>query len=136
MLRLLGNLLWFIFGGLELGLGWWLAGLLCCATIIGIPFGIAAFRIGNFTFWPFGREAVDKPSGEAGAALSLIGNILWIVVCGWWLALAHLAAALLWFLTILGIPFGWQHLKLAAISLVPFGKKIVSASSPLRRSAV
>lgn len=129
MLRLIGNVLWFVFGGLELGLAWWLVGLLCCATVIGIPLGIAAFRIGSFTFWPFGREAVDKRSGETTRALSLVGNIVWIILCGWWLALAYLGSALLWFLTVLGIPFGWQHLKLASISLTPFGKTIVNTSS-------
>lgn len=126
MFRLIGNILWFIFGGLELGLAWWLAGLLCCITIIGIPFGIAAFRIGNFTFWPFGREAVGKRSSGAASLLTLIGNIIWILACGWWLCLGHLAAALFWFITILGIPFGWQHIKLAEISLVPFGKTITA----------
>ena len=125
-MRLLGNIIWLIFGGLATGIGWWVAGLLAAITIIGIPFSIAAFRIGTFSFWPFGREVVDRAeSGEARKLLILLGNIVWIVLGGIWLALAHLFFALLLGITIIGIPFAVQHLKLAHLSLTPYGKMIV-----------
>ena len=125
-MRFLGNIIWLLFGGLATGIGWWVAGLLAAITIIGIPFSIAAFRIGTFSFWPFGREIVDRPEGEAGRLLILLGNIIWIVLGGIWLALAHLFFALLLGITIIGIPFAVQHLKLAHISLTPYGKMIVA----------
>ena len=124
-MRLLGNIIWLLFGGLATGIGWWIAGVLAAITIIGIPFSIAAFRIGTFSFWPFGREIVDRPEGEAGKLLILLGNIIWIVLGGIWLALAHLFFALLLGITIIGIPFAVQHLKLAHLSLTPYGKMIV-----------
>ena len=124
-MRLLGNIIWFVFGGLLMGLGWWLAAILSAITIIGIPWAVAAFRIGAFSFWPFGREIVDKPSGAAGRTLSLLGNVIWILLCGWWLALGHLVSALLCAVTIIGIPFAIQHVKLAGLALAPFGKEIV-----------
>ncbi len=125
-MRLLGNIIWLLFGGLATGIGWWVAGLLAAITIIGIPFSIAAFRIGTFSFWPFGREVVDRPeSGEGRKLLIVLGNIVWIVLGGIWLALAHLLFALLLGITIIGIPFAVQHLKLAHLSLTPYGKMIV-----------
>lgn len=125
-MRLLGNIIWLLFGGLATGIGWWLAGLLAAITIIGIPFSIAAFRIGTFSFWPFGREIVERPgSGEGHKLLILLGNIIWIVLGGIWLALAHLFFALLLAITIIGIPFAVQHVKLAQLSLTPYGKMIV-----------
>jgi len=126
-MRLLGNLIWLLFGGLVTGIGWWVAGLLAAITIIGIPFAIAALRIGTFTFWPFGREVVDRPEpDQARKLLVLIGNIVWILLGGIWLALAHLFFALLLAVTIVGIPFALQHLKLAQLSLTPYGKMIVT----------
>jgi len=128
-MRLLGNLIWLLFGGLLTGIGWWVAGLLAAITIIGIPFAIAAFRIGAFSFWPFGREIVDRPErGEARKLLILLGNIVWIVLGGIWLAVAHLFFALVLAITIIGIPFAVQHLKLAHLSLTPYGKMIVVRS--------
>ena len=127
-MRLLGNIIWLLFGGLATGIGWWIAGVLAAITIIGIPFAIAAFRIGTFSLWPFGREIVDRPEGEAGRLLILLGNIIWIVLGGIWLALAHLFFALLLGITIIGIPFAVQHLKLAHLSLTPYGKMIVVRS--------
>lgn len=125
-MRLLGNLIWLLLGGLVTGIGWWVAGLLAAITIIGIPFAIAAFRIGAFSFWPFGREIVDRPEhGEARKLLILLGNIIWIVLGGIWLALAHLFFALVLAITIIGIPFAVQHMKLAQLSLTPYGKMIV-----------
>ena len=125
-MRLLGNIIWLLFGGLATGIGWWVAGLLAALTIIGIPFAIAAFRIGTFSFLPFGREVVDRPEPDEGRKLLiLIGNILWIVLGGIWLAVAHLFFALVLAITIIGIPFAIQHLKLAHLSLTPYGKMIV-----------
>lgn len=125
-MRLLGNIIWLLFGGLATGIGWWVAGLLAAITIIGIPFAIAAFRIGTFSFWPFGREIVDRPESEGMKLLIVLGNIVWIVLGGIWLALAHLFFALLLAITIIGIPFAVQHLKLAHLSLTPYGKMIVT----------
>jgi uncharacterized membrane protein YccF (DUF307 family) len=126
-MRLLGNLIWLLFGGLATAIGWWVAGLVAAITIIGIPFAIAAFRIGTFTLWPFGREVVDRPGrDEARKLVGLVGNIVWIVLGGIWLALAHLFFALLLGITIIGIPFALQHLKLAQLSLTPYGKMIVT----------
>jgi uncharacterized membrane protein YccF (DUF307 family) len=128
-MRLLGNIIWFIFGGLVMGLGWWIAGAVIAVTIIGIPFSIAAFRIGLLSFWPFGREVADRPSaGETRTMVVLIGNVIWIVLCGLWLAIGHLLWALLLAITIIGIPFALQHVKLARLSLMPFGTVIVVPS--------
>jgi uncharacterized membrane protein YccF (DUF307 family) len=124
--RLLGNIIWFVFGGFVMGVAWWIAGVVIAITIIGIPFSIAAFRIGLLSFWPFGREVVDRPSrGETRSILELIGNVIWIVLCGLWLALGHLIWAFLLAITVIGIPFALQHVKLAKLSLMPFGKDIV-----------
>lgn len=129
-MRFLGNVLWFVFGGFELGLLWWLIGCICYLTIIGIPWGKACFVIGKFTFFPFGNEAVNRAdlNGEhdigTGSA-GVIGNIIWFVFAGFWLALGHAFAALIYCITIIGIPFGLQHFKLAKISLFPIGKTIV-----------
>lgn len=124
------NILWFIFGGVWMGLGWWLAGLLCAITIVGIPWAKACFVIGQFTFFPFGKEAVDRTSvtgrEDIGTGtLGLLGNVVWFVFAGVWLAIGHLLTALALFVTLIGIPFGWQHLKLAAMALAPIGKTIV-----------
>ena len=129
-MRTLGNLLWFIMGGVLMGLGWWLVGLLAFVSIVGIPWGKACFVIGQFAFWPFGKEAVsrDDLSGREDigtGALGLVGNIIWFVIAGVWLAIGHVLSAAACFITIIGIPFGIQHLKLAGIALAPIGKTIV-----------
>ncbi|HET9108228.1 MAG TPA: YccF domain-containing protein [Steroidobacteraceae bacterium] len=125
-MRLLGNIIWLLFGGLATGIGWWVAGALAALTIVGIPFAIAAFRIGTFSFLPFGRDVVDRPQRDEGRnLLVLIGNIVWILLGGIWLALAHLFFALVLAITIIGVPFAIQHLKLAHLSLTPYGKMIV-----------
>lgn len=126
----LGNLLWFVFGGALMGLGWWLAGLLALLSIVGIPWGKACFVIGQFAFLPFGKEAVSRRdlSGEddvGTGALGLLGNVVWFVLIGVWLAIGHVVSAAACFVTIIGIPFGIQHLKLALIALAPIGKTIV-----------
>ena len=124
-MTLIGNLIWFLFGGFFMGLAWWFAAALAAITIIGIPWAIAAFRIGAFTFWPFGRKIVERQSGPVAATGVALGNLIWALLAGWWLALGHLMSALLCAITIIGIPFALQHLKLASLSLFPFGKEIV-----------
>ncbi len=120
-MRLLLNLLWFIFGGWISGTLWLLAGLLLAITIIGLPWTPAAFRIAGFSYWPFGRQVVDRDTG----ATSLLLNILWLIFAGWWLALHHIVLAVGLAITIIGIPFALQHLKLAALSLTPVGKMVI-----------
>jgi uncharacterized membrane protein YccF (DUF307 family) len=130
-MRSILNFLWFIFGGFFMGLAWWFFGILAFITIIGIPWGKACFVIGQFTFLPFGREAVsrnvlNKKDDIGTGTLGFIGNVIWFIFAGVWLAIGHLGSALACFITIIGIPFGIQHLKLAVISLAPIGKTIVS----------
>jgi uncharacterized membrane protein YccF (DUF307 family) len=130
-MRAIGNVLWFVFGGLWMGLGWWLAGILCALTIVGFPWAKSCFVIGQFAFLPFGREAISRAElngvEDVGTGfLGMVGNVLWFVVAGIWLAIGHLLAACACFITIIGIPFGLQHLKLAVLALAPVGKTIVS----------
>jgi uncharacterized membrane protein YccF (DUF307 family) len=120
-MRFLLNVFWLIFGGLLMALGYAIAGVICFILIVTIPFGIAAFRMANYTLWPFGREVVRRP--EAGVA-STIGNIIWVIVAGWWLALGHITAAIAQFISIIGIPLGLANLKLVPISLFPLGAQI------------
>ncbi|THD81845.1 MAG: YccF domain-containing protein [Phenylobacterium sp.] len=120
-MRLLLNILWFIFGGWISGTLWLFAGALLAITVIGLPWTPAAFRMASFSYWPFGRVLVDRDYG----ATSLVLNVLWVVLAGWWLALHHLVFALGLAVTIIGIPFAWQHLKLAAASLAPVGKMVI-----------
>ena len=128
-MRLVGNLIWFVFGGFIMGLGWWTAALLTAITIVGIPFAIVAFRIGTLSFWPFGREVADgPPSGASRKVFVLLGNVIWILLGGLWLAIGHLFWALLFAITIIGLPFAIQHVKLAQLSLMPFGKVILVVS--------
>lgn len=129
-MALIGNIIWFVFGGLIMGLAWWLAGILCFISIIGIPWGKACFVIGQFTFWPFGKEAVSRKqkSGKddiGTGTLGLIGNVLWLIFLGIWLAIGHIVSGVLCCLTIIGIPFGIQHFKLVPISLMPIGMTVV-----------
>jgi uncharacterized membrane protein YccF (DUF307 family) len=121
-MRLILNIIWLVFGGLWLALGYLLAALVCFLLIITIPFGIAALRIALYALWPFGRTIVDKPTAGAGA---LIGNIIWIVLFGWWLALEHIVTAIAMAITIVGIPLALANLKLIPVSLLPLGKDIV-----------
>lgn len=130
-MRTIGNFLWFILGGVFMGLGWWLAGLIAFLSMVGIPWGRACFVIGNFTFFPFGREAISRKEltheEDLGTGtLGLLGNIVWFVLAGVWLAIGHVVSAMVCFVTIIGIPFAIQHLKLAGIALAPVGKTIVS----------
>jgi uncharacterized membrane protein YccF (DUF307 family) len=121
--RLLLNIIWFVLAGVWLAIGYAIAALICFILIITIPFGIAALRIGVFALWPFGKTVIRR--SDAGAA-SAIGNVIWFVLCGWWLALGHLVTGVLLCLTIIGIPLGLANFKLIPVSLVPFGREIVS----------
>jgi uncharacterized membrane protein YccF (DUF307 family) len=134
-MTLILNLLWFIFGGFIAGLAWIFAGLLLVITIVGIPWARAAFNVASFSFWPFGRVAVDRRMltgrEDIGTGpLGFLGNIVWFVLAGWWLAIAHLGAALVLAITIIGIPFAFQHLKLAVLAVAPIGQEIVPAGLP------
>lgn len=121
-MRLILNIIWLVFGGLWLALGYLLAALVCFILIITIPFGIASLRIASYALWPFGRTIVDKPEAGAGA---LVGNVIWIVLFGWWLALEHIVTAIAMAITIIGIPLALANLKLIPVSLLPLGKEIV-----------
>ena len=134
MLRFLLNVLWFVLGGVVMGLGWWLAGLVAAITIVGLPWARACFVIGNYSFLPFGNEAVSRREltgrNDFGTGpFGVVGNVIWFLLAGWWLAIGHLSSALACFVTIIGIPFGIQHIKLALIALAPVGMQVV----PVRR---
>ncbi|WP_030903979.1 YccF domain-containing protein [Streptomyces sp. NRRL F-5126] len=116
------NIVWLVLCGFWMFLGYLVAGLVLCVTIIGIPFGIAAFRIGAYALWPFGRTAVDRQGAGAG---SLVGNVLWVILAGWWLALGHVFTGIALCITIIGIPLGLANFKLIPLSLMPLGKEIV-----------
>ncbi|MBO0607526.1 YccF domain-containing protein [Myceligenerans salitolerans] len=131
MLRTLLNIIWLIFAGLGLFLGYMLAGIICCLLIVTIPFGIASFRIGVYSLWPFGRAVVDKQQSGVGEVMSLVGNVIWVVVAGWWLAIGHIVTAIPLFISIIGIPMGWANLKLIPVSLMPLGKEIVPSDTLL-----
>jgi len=121
--RLVLNIIWFVLAGLWMAIGYAVAALICFILIITIPFGIAALRIALFALWPFGRTMVRRD--DAGVA-SGIGNVIWFVLCGWWLALGHLVTGVLLCLTIIGIPLGLANFKLIPVSLLPLGREIVS----------
>src|ERR1700729_4083130 len=126
------NVLWILFGGLWMAAGWLLAAVIMAITIIGLPWARAAFNIAVYTLLPFGQRAVRRDSltgqSDLGTGLfGLIGNLIWLVLAGWWLALGHLVTAVVLAVTIIGIPFAWAHLKLAGIALWPIGRAIVPA---------
>jgi uncharacterized membrane protein YccF (DUF307 family) len=126
------NILWIVFGGLWMAVGWVIAAVIMAITIIGLPWARAAFNIAAYTLLPFGQKAVrrDSLTGQPDLGtglLGLIGNLIWLVLAGWWLALGHLITAVGLAVTIVGIPFAWAHLKLAGIALWPIGKVIVPA---------
>jgi uncharacterized membrane protein YccF (DUF307 family) len=114
--------IWLVFGGFWLALGYFAAGIICCILIITIPFGIAAFRIGIYALWPFGKTVVDKPTAGVG---SMIGNVIWVIIAGIWLAIGHIVTAVAMAITIIGIPLAVANLKMIPISLMPLGKEIV-----------
>lgn len=128
MLRLILNVVWLVLSGFWLFLGYMLAGIVACVLVVTIPFGIASFRIGLYALWPFGRDVVRDP--RAGAA-STIGNVLWIVLFGWWLVLGHIGTALALAVTIIGLPLAWANLKLIPVSLLPLGSRIVDSDTSM-----
>jgi len=124
-MRILGNLLWLILAGFWLAIGYAASGILLCLTVVGLPFGIQAFKLAGFTLWPFGRKVIEAPGGSG--CLSLVFNILWVVLFGWELFLGHLVSGMLLCATIVGIPFGIQAFKLSILALWPFGQQVVDA---------
>ena len=120
------NIIWLVLSGFWLALGYVAAGIVCCILIVTIPFGIASFRIAGYALWPFGRTIVDKPGAGAG---SVIGNVVWIIFAGLWLAIGHIVSGIALCITIIGIPFGIANFKMVPISLVPLGKDIVSTDA-------
>ncbi len=129
-MRTLGNILWFILGGALMGLAWWLTAFIALITIVGIPWAKACFVIGQFSFFPFGKQAIarnahSKKEDIGTGPLGVLGNVIWFIVAGWWLVIGHLLSALACFITIIGIPFGIQHLKLAELAIFPIGKTII-----------
>jgi uncharacterized membrane protein YccF (DUF307 family) len=129
-MRLLGNILWFLLAGLPLFLGYFVAGVLMCVTVVGLPFGVQAFKLALFSAWPFGRVVVSLPHDSG--CLSVVFNILWLIFAGIWLALWHVIAGLLLCVTIIGIPFGLASFRMAALALTPFGKTVMTVEE-LRR---
>jgi len=121
-MKFLGNLLWLVLGGLIVALYYYFMGLLFCITIIGIPFGVQLFKIGTFALWPFGHEVIPGPNDSG--CLAIIMNVIWIIFGGVEIALTHLTFGVICCITIIGIPFGLQHFKMALLALVPFGKTI------------
>ena len=122
-MRTLLNVIWFVFSGFWLWVAYMLAGIICCVLIITIPWGIASFRMANYAVWPFGREVVSRP--RAGV-WSFLGNVIWVIVAGWWLALTHIVTGLLLCITIIGIPMGIANFKVNPVTVMPLGKQIVS----------
>jgi uncharacterized membrane protein YccF (DUF307 family) len=131
-MRLLLNLIWLVLAGFWMAIGYVIAALICFVLIITIPFGIAALRIAVFALWPFGRTVVRRP--DAGVA-SALGNVIWFVFCGWWLALGHLVTGVALCLTIIAIPLGLANFKLIPVSLLPLGRDIVDVDDARRMGA-
>lgn len=129
MLRFLLNIIWVVFGGFELFLGYLLAGVIGIVFIVTIPMSVACFRIAGFVLWPFGRTVVRKPGAGVGSTLM---NVVWFIVAGWWLALIHIATAIAQAITIIGIPLAVGNLKLIPITCFPYGKMVVSADEAHR----
>lgn len=121
------NVIWLVLAGAWLALGYVVAGVICMVLIVTIPFGIASFRIAGYVLWPFGRTVVDKPTA---GAWSTIGNVVWLLVAGIWIAIGHVATAIPLFVSVIGIPLGIANLKLIPISLMPLGKEIVPTDRP------
>ncbi|MGN6220031.1 MAG: YccF domain-containing protein [Microbacterium sp.] len=121
-MRTLLNIIWLVLSGFWMFLGYMLAGVLLCIPIITIPWAIASFRVGVYALWPFGRTIVDKPSSGVG---SFLGNVIWVILAGWWLAIGHIVTGVAMCVTIIGIPLGIASFKLVPISLMPLGKDIV-----------
>lgn len=121
-MKFLGNIIWLIFGGVVTSIEYLISSLLLMITIIGIPFGLQTMKLALLALWPFGSKVTDN--GNSGGCLSILMNILWIILGGFWICLTHLGFGLLLCITIIGIPWGRQHFKMAALALTPFGKNI------------
>ena len=121
-MKLIGNIIWLVFGGIEIAIEYILASLAMMITIVGIPFGLQSLKLGVLALWPFGKRVERKPTS---GCLNAVMNVIWFFVGGIWIALTHVLFGLLFYITIVGIPFGKQHMKLAHIALTPFGRKIV-----------
>lgn len=120
------NLIWLVVAGIELAVAYVIAGVLLMITIVGIPFGLQAFKLAGFALWPFGRAVVrTKPLG----ALGMLGNVLWVVLAGWWLALVHIVTGLALFITIIGIPMAIANFKMVGLAFAPFGTEVVERGS-------
>src|SRR5215475_5164990 len=126
MIRAILNVIWLVFEGFWMAIAYLIAGVLCCVLIITIPFGIASFRIAGYVLWPFGRTVERRPDAGVGSAL---GNILWLVLFGWWLAVGHFIAGVLLCLTVVGIPLGLASFKIIPITLLPLGARIIPVRS-------
>ena len=120
------NIIWLVFAGFWMAVGYAVAGIVCCVLIITIPFGIASFRMANYVLWPFGRQVVSKP--DAGS-FSFIGNVIWFIFAGLWLTIGHIASGIALAITIIGIPFAVANFKMIPVSLAPLGKEIVSTGT-------
>ena len=129
-MKTLLNIIWLLLCGIWMAIGYAIAGIICCILIITIPFGIASFRIAGYALWPFGRTVIRRPG--AGAA-SAIGNVIWIIVAGIWLAIGHIITGTLLCVTIIGIPLGVANFKMIPISLTPLGREIVPTGGPYPR---
>ena len=125
-MRIIGNLLWWLFGGLEAAIGYFTGSLAMAITIIGIPFGYQLFKMAGFALWPFGREVVSNANDNG--CLAIFMNVIWILVGGIEIAMMHITAGVVFCITIIGIPFGLQHFKMAFMALIPFGKEIVPST--------
>ena len=130
-MRVILNLIWLVLAGLWMAIGYAIAALICFILIITIPFGIASLRIALYALWPFGRTVVRRHDAGAGSAL---GNVIWVVLCGWWLALGHIVSGVALCLTIIGIPLGLANFKLIPISLLPLGREILTNEEAARRN--
>lgn len=125
-MRVILNLIWLVVAGIELAIAYVLAGVLLMITIVGIPFGVQAFKLAGFALWPFGRAVVRT---KTPGVIAAIGNILWVVLAGWWLALIHVLTGILLCLTIIGIPMGLANFKMTGLAFAPFGREVVERSS-------
>lgn len=132
-MRTVGNILWLVLAGFWLAIGYALAGLINLVFIVTIPFAVQSFKLAGYALWPFGRVVVDRPGHSVG--LSVLGNVIWLVFGGLWLALAHVLTGLLLMITVIGIPFGIASFKMAGLALAPFGRQIVSLAEARRMGA-
>jgi uncharacterized membrane protein YccF (DUF307 family) len=132
--RTLGNIIWFVFGGLWLAIGYVIAGIICCILIITIPFGIQAFKLAGFAVWPFGRVVVQRERVMSGWAI--LGNVIWVIVAGIWMAIAHIITGIVQCLTIIGIPLGLANFKLVPLAIAPFGREVVPIDDPMAAGGV